>query len=352
MTDKSGKKDIDESDYSRKWKVLTTGVACIVLISLVVILEVYFLRGNAIHWKVALFLIALFLTAIICRRFIIFLAKTLNQSYMKHFSAMKELGTFKEAYPLHNNPEQKIDHAVLLLHGFTASSQQLSGLAHKLTEYGLTFYLPSILGFGLNSTRLLQAARYENWCLSALECFDNLQMCAKQISIVGHSMGGLLATFIAQHRPIKHLVLSAPAFYSVERDILLKKKWFDSYLSFLYCWVIPFVPKLVNPGRKTTSDTLRHPDRSFQYMAIPTSAIKEFFKLQSAIDITKGNAASLSILYGKEDITIDNLRTLNYLTQHNIEFTAYCFENSAHNIFEDNEKDTVCDRVIEVLKNQ
>ncbi len=57
-------------------------------------------------------------------------------------------------------------------------------------------------------------------------------------------MGGVLATFVAEQRKVKHLILSSPAFISVPRDLRYKKyyghRFFLSYTSGLF----HFLPKI------------------------------------------------------------------------------------------------------------
>ncbi len=72
---------------------------------------------------------------------------------------------------------------MLLLHGFTTSPQQLSNLIDLLEKEKITFYAPTILGFGLNSTQLLKEVRYEDWYRQALESFDLLQNFAEEVSV-------------------------------------------------------------------------------------------------------------------------------------------------------------------------
>jgi len=350
-------KGLNESNHLVRGGFLVAGVTCVVMVLLVVTMNFTFLRNPLIakDWYLRIFLMALviFFTALICRLFICYLANTLNSAYLKRFTEIKILGTFAQTLPKLYNPQPKLKHAVLLLHGFTGSPEQFNHLATQFQVEKIPFYAPNILGFGLNTTQLLQTVRYEDWLREALEHYDALHLLAEEISVIGHSMGGLLATFIAQHRPVKNLILSSPAYYAIDGDMKYKKILFTPVLGKIYSWVVPFLPKSLHDDRQTTYDTL---DTSiainvFQYLAVPVECIIEFFKLQEHVDIKQAHFGSLIILYGKHDVTINNAKTFAYLAQHQIKHQDFGFENSAHNIFEDYDRDQICKTVINILQN-
>ena len=349
------KKELYESNHLIRWGITVGIFVCLVLIVLIVSMDFAFLNQRLVtrngYLKFFLIVLAVFFTALICRRFICFLADYLNHTFLKRFHEIKILGTYEEARPKILNHDRKIKHIVLLLHGFTTVPEQLGSLINSLSKANIPYYAPNMLGFGLNSTQLLETVRCEDWFRIALDHFDVLQQFAEEISIVGHSMGGNLATFIAEHRRVKHLILSAPAFCSVSRDLFYKKILFTPGLSSLYSWVFPFLPKSVHNGRKTVSDTLDNSiaAKTFHYLAVPVNCIREFFRSQGLVDLTKTHFTSLTLLYGKQDITIDTPKYLAKLRQTDMQFTEQYFENSAHNIFEDYDREKVCARILEIL---
>lgn len=348
-------RDLSEYNHLVRWGVLVGVVVAIALIILIGILDIIFLYRTSLIDKwylwVLLTLAVLFFTGLVCRRYIFFLANYLNKSFLKRFHEIKILGTYEEARPKLFNSQQKIKHAVLLLHGFTTAPPQLNSITQKLENLNITYHVPNILGFGLNSTNLLREVRCEDWFREALDHFDVLKMFAEEVSIVGHSMGGVLATFVAQQRKVKHLILSAPAFYSVPRDQSYKNILFKPIISSIYTWVFPFLPKSIHNGRKTVSDTLDNSiaASTFHYLAVPVNCIKAFFKAQDSIDLAKVKFDSLTLFHGKQDITIDTPKYIDLLRQKNLQFTEYYFENSAHNLFEDYEREKVSEKVGEIL---
>lgn len=338
-------KDLQQTNHLARWAIIVTLTACMAITLFILLINFLLNRFPVIsttwYFRVSLFIIALFLTFFVCRQVVIVLARYLNNSYFKLFTEIKELGIFKESQSrTYNVSDKKSPHAVLLLHGFTASPEQFVGLFPSLKQMELPYSAPAIIGFGLDSTQLLEKIRYEDWFRFALEQFDALQMCAENISVIGHSMGGILAAFIAQHRKVKHLILSAPAIYSVPRDLAYKKLFCSPSLGKVFSWAIPYIPKSMRPDRKTVCDVLDHEGAgaTFQFFSVPANCIKEIFKMQENVDLKKINCESLAVLYGKHDQTVNNSQVLDALKSYDMKFRFDCLDNSAHNILDDYDK--------------
>lgn len=58
--------------------------------------------------------------------------------------------------------------------------------------------------------RKLEQVEAENWFREAIQAYDLLASLADKVSVIGHSNGGALVTYIAQHREVEHLILSGP----------------------------------------------------------------------------------------------------------------------------------------------
>lgn len=350
------KKDIQERNHLVKWG-MATGLLVFTLLAIgILFVDFEFLRNSHItadeHLRAALFLAAGIFTAIIVKRFIYYLAYYLNRAYLRRFKENPILANYEESSWRIFSPYRKAKHAVLLLHGFTASPQEFQNLFPILEQEELAYYAPNIPGFGINSTRLLQNVRYNDWFREGLDFYDHLSMLAEKVSIVGHSMGAVLAIFIAQQRQVNQLILSAPGLFVVEEDIKYKKILLTPLLSNFYSWLIPFLPKRIRAGRKTAADMLDYSvtPSLFQYLAVPVNCIIEIFKAQESIDIKKVNCKHLSVLYGKHDLTIDNTKFKQYLLDNHIVFDEYVFDNTAHNVFEDYDRKEACELVAQILR--
>jgi len=105
--------------------------------------------------------------------------------------------------------------AVLIIHGLGGGTYDIEYLANYLQTvrsfYVYTFTLPG-------HDRILQSKiKKEDWLLSVDEQVEILvKKGYKKIYVIGHSMGGVLASYVAaNHKEVKKLVLAAPAFIHI-----------------------------------------------------------------------------------------------------------------------------------------
>lgn len=97
--------------------------------------------------------------------------------------------------------------SILLLHGFTGTPCDLEPLAKELTLAGFMCTTPELPGHN-RGAHLLKYVSYAQWLNTAREALGNSQ------TIIGLSMGALLATILAAESPekVKSLVLLSPAY--------------------------------------------------------------------------------------------------------------------------------------------
>lgn len=102
------------------------------------------------------------------------------------------------------------DRAVLLLHGFPLSSFSWRLVAPRLAHAGWMAIVPDLLGHG-ESDRPLDApidpASQAGWVREAMGALG-----LARVAVVGHDLGGLVATLLAERSPdaVAHLVLVSP----------------------------------------------------------------------------------------------------------------------------------------------
>lgn len=112
--------------------------------------------------------------------------------------------------------------AILIIHGFAGSTYDEELLARYLEqEWNFDVFTYTLPGHERN---LFMGANYESWIDESRKQVQYLiNNGYKNIYVIGHSMGGVIACFLAtQYREIKKLVLAAPAFkyiYSKEDKI-------------------------------------------------------------------------------------------------------------------------------------
>ena len=88
----------------------------------------------------------------------------------------------------------------LVLHGFTGNPQSMRGLALALADAGLTVELPLLPGHGTDVSDMIPT-RWKDWCRVAEDAYTELAARSDAVAVVGLSMGGTLAVWLAEHHP-------------------------------------------------------------------------------------------------------------------------------------------------------
>ncbi|MDE3152420.1 MAG: alpha/beta fold hydrolase [Gemmatimonadota bacterium] len=103
--------------------------------------------------------------------------------------------------------------AIVLLHGLTDSPRQFERLAYMLYGDGYNVYVPRLPEHGLRGrgVRVLSALTADKLRGAADSIVAEAQGLGDSVIVVGLSMGGTMAAWIAQERAVRRVVLVAPA---------------------------------------------------------------------------------------------------------------------------------------------
>lgn len=178
----------------------------------------------------------------------------------------------------------KFRKAILLIHGFAGGNYDYGDLGNDLELFRsfdvFTFTLPG------HDKVVINRVTREDWIKKAETQIEKLiNNGYHEIYIIGHSMGGVIASYLAsKYKEVKKLVLAAPAF----RYFSFKNDKLDVVQS------LKKVPKLFKeyPSEEILS----------RFFKIPITTIKEFMKLveEHTNDIQKITCPTL-ILWGTKD---------------------------------------------------
>ncbi len=100
-----------------------------------------------------------------------------------------------EPYSAAGGPE-----GALLIHGFCGSPFGMRRTAKRLAAKGLTVEAPLLPGHG-TAIEDLAPLGWADWSASAEEAYARLRARCPRVAIVGHSMGGTLACWLAERHP-------------------------------------------------------------------------------------------------------------------------------------------------------
>jgi carboxylesterase len=108
----------------------------------------------------------------------------------------------------------------LLIHGFTGGPYEVEPLAHYLkhhTEWRIE--VPTLPGHGESLD--LKGKKADEWVEHAEEELQVLLEECEEVYVIGFSMGGLIASYLAAKYPVRKLVLLSAAAYYVNPKQLL-----------------------------------------------------------------------------------------------------------------------------------
>jgi carboxylesterase len=109
--------------------------------------------------------------------------------------------------------QKNIDTAILLFHGFTATTVEVRLLAKYLFDQGYSVAGPLLSGHG-TSPGDLNSVSWHDWIDTAEESYKNLRNRYKNVFVIGESMGALLSLWLAAAHPeIAGMALFAPALW-------------------------------------------------------------------------------------------------------------------------------------------
>lgn len=110
-------------------------------------------------------------------------------------------------------------HGVLLVHGFTGLPAELWLMGKYLQKKGFTVLGVRLAGHATTETDMGRMT-VEDWLDSTRDGYAILRGCCDKISVVGHSMGGLLVLLLAAEKKVENVIsLAAPIFIDKRRGI-------------------------------------------------------------------------------------------------------------------------------------
>ncbi len=157
----------------------------------------------------------------------------------------------------------------LLVHGFTASPQEVRGLGQHLASRGYTALGVRLFAHASNIHDMLRA-RWTDWYSSVEDGYHVLHGCCDRVVVMGLSLGGVLSLILAGSYPVAGVVAMATP-YAPNTDARL-------LFARLLAPLIPFIPK----GPPDWRDPHAQADR-VAYAAYPIAAAQETYRAMAAM---------------------------------------------------------------------
>ena len=225
--------------------------------------------------------------------------------------------------------------AILIIHGFAGGTYDEEYLQHRLElikEYDVFSYtLPGHDGLFKSNMK------EQDWIKSAEDMMDFLiKNNYKTIYVIGHSMGGVIATHIAnKYEEVKKVVLIAAAF----KFAGFKEENFKLIES------LKNTPKIMKDYPKDEIIT--------RLLKMPISAVKEFANL---VKNNEHNLETLEqpilIIQGNNDALVPlDTADLIYNTVPSKDKNILICDGVTHDVFRSEKKEEITEEIIEFLKN-
>lgn len=90
------------------------------------------------------------------------------------------------------------DVGVLVIHGFTGSTQSMRYLGERIAKEGYTVYGPRLTGHGTHQEDM-EKASFNDWIADVERGMEKLKETCATIFVAGLSMGGTLTLYLAEH---------------------------------------------------------------------------------------------------------------------------------------------------------
>ncbi len=114
---------------------------------------------------------------------------------------------------------------ILLIHGFTGTTQSIHLLGEALAQEGYTVLAPRLTGHGTSPEDMAQAS-YKDWIHDVETALTELKLYADKIVVMGLSMGGALSCYLAENHP--ELLAVIPINAAIDMPVL-KALYDDNY---------------------------------------------------------------------------------------------------------------------------
>jgi carboxylesterase len=238
--------------------------------------------------------------------------------------------------------------AIILIHGFTASTQEMESLCIYLSDMGFTTITPLLKGHN-RSYEEFSLTNSDNYFESVLEAYKKVEN-YESVDVIGLSFGAILALDLAHTKKIRKVCLLAPSIFFTNK-------------------LMPFVPflsyykkrisKSIKYNRKAKIKTLWDLNCkegimkriAYPFYSLPqlNSVLKFIKKVKNEISLIKN---PILIIHSENDKTV-KYSSSEYIFRNvgSIEKYLVTLTESGHIITEDYEADIVKEKILYFLNN-
>ncbi len=187
------------------------------------------------------------------------------------------------------------DRGVLCIHGFTGTPYDMRYLGDSLARRGLTVSGIALPG---HATRVedLEPLGHADWTAAVLAAHDALAGRCRSVSVVGQSLGGLLALWLSTRRHVAAVAsLAAPLWLEGLSDVVAQATTRGPLAG-----RVRYLPKLGGSDVRDADEKRKNPS----YQRIPVRALGQLLDFMRIVDgLLPEVRAPLLVLHGEQDHT-------------------------------------------------
>ncbi len=244
---------------------------------------------------------------------------------------------------------KKPHYGVLIIHGFRANLDLVRCLEPPIKSLGLPIRMPLLRGHGAASPAALDGVTWQDWVSDAETALQELLTEVEHVIIVGHSMGGLVALWLAikYENRIDSVVVSAAA-------IQLTSQFAPGQRLH---WLAPLLARLVK--RWTLPAIYADPvlaEGDTKYPWVPTAAIAEVFKFSQVMRPRLSEVTvPILIMQSRRDTTVapESAEVIyQTISTPSEQKRILWFEATDHEMFRDCERDKAIQAVADYVRER
>ncbi|TQN43481.1 carboxylesterase [Blastococcus colisei] len=197
------------------------------------------------------------------------------------------------AFPGGDGPDGRT--GVLLVHGFTGTPMSMRPWGEHLAAEGFAVRCPLLPGHGTR-WQDCNTSTHDQWTTTVEQAFDELAAECDRVFVAGLSMGGTLATRLAQVRPddVAGLLLVNPALLTQRVDAKL----------------LPLLARITPSWAPIASDIKKPGVTELAYPKLPTRAMMQLRRLWAATRADLGTVtAPVIVFHSVEDHVVEPINS-------------------------------------------
>lgn len=259
----------------------------------------------------------------------------------KGYRLISQLQRYDEAEPIVCFHGIKYDKTVIALHGFTASPAEGKSLAKELRKLKINYIFPALSGFGIENIHTLNHTHWSNWVREIYDQVVIMKQCSKEVTLMGHSFGAIVALYVATILPVDKLILTSP-YLSIGPTARKKfiKLFSMRYIRHFLSLLLPYLPKREN---------LITDDR-FEHLLIPNKPFIQMHDLMNLINYNSIKCKEIHLLIGQKDSVINTHDILDRFKKANLDIHVITYANSRHDLYMEEDKEKVLKDIIHLIK--